>query len=121
MQKINANQLEQLAIDVLERTAMLLADPIKHAMAETLDPPTRFACLSYSGSAVGTLYLAASDGFVAELASSLLGVETEEISLDVEGKDALNEMANIMTGSLVLSLLYRSTKPANAGWTWLSL
>ena len=104
MQKINKSQLEQLAIDVLERTAMVLADPIEPDKAEALTPPTRFACLSYSGNAVGTLYLAASDGFVAELASSMLGVEADEISLDVEGKDALSEMANIVTGSLILSL-----------------
>ena len=56
------------------------------------------------GDASGTLYLSASDGFLAEIASSLLGVEPEEICLDVEGKDALNEMANIITGSLILQL-----------------
>ena len=92
MQRINERQLEQLTIRVLERTAMVLADP------------TRFSCLSYCGDASGTLYLSASDGFLAEIASSLLGVEPDEIRLDVEGKDALNEMANIITGSLILQL-----------------
>ncbi len=104
MQRINESQLEQLTIRVLERTAMVLADPIGPNEANALTPPTRFSCLSYCGDASGTLYLSASDGFLAEIASSLLGVEPEEICLDVDGKDALNEMANIITGSLILQL-----------------
>lgn len=104
MNNISTHQLEQLAIRVLERTAMVLADPIAPQDADALLPATRFSCLTYTGDATGTLYLSASDGFLAEIASSLLGVEPEDIRLDEEGKDALNEMANIITGSLILEL-----------------
>ena len=48
--------------------------------------------------------LSATDGFLVELASSILGVEATEVDSDKEGKDALDELANIVGGSVILEL-----------------
>jgi CheY-specific phosphatase CheX len=102
MKPINASSLADMTISMLERTAMVLADP-----ASDGDPPpkaTRFARISYHGPTRGTLLLSATEGFLRELAASLLGVELNEVDVDSHGGDALKEMANIVGGSMILAL-----------------
>lgn len=102
MNTITAEILTNATISVLERTAMVLAEPAETAA----DHPkaTRFARIIYSGPRRGTLILGATDGFLREVAASLLGVEAAEVSVDVQGTDALKEMANILGGSVILAM-----------------
>jgi hypothetical protein len=102
MSTINSTSLADMTIRMLERTAMVLAEP---APGHDDSPaPTRFARIHYRGPSQGTILLAGTDGFCRELAASLLGVEPDEINLDREGLDALKEMANIVGGSVILAL-----------------
>ena len=50
------------------------------------------------------MHLAASEGFICELASSILGVEPEDVDPAIEGEDAIKELANIVGGSAILKL-----------------
>lgn len=102
MKTIDGTALADMTIAMLERTAMVLAEPA--AEGETHPPATHFARICYSGPNTGTLVLGATEGFLRELAASLLGVERSEVDIDTAGRDALKEMANIVGGSMILAL-----------------
>jgi hypothetical protein len=104
MNDMNADLLIDLATQALERTAFVLTDPVDPDETADYPPLTRFARVAYHGPAVGEIFLCATDGFVAELASSLLGVEPEEVQPGGEGADALRELANILGGSVIREL-----------------
>ncbi len=102
MMTINEQTLTDATITALERTAMVLAEP--SAVSNGHAPVTRFARIVYSGPSRGTLILGATDQFLRDLAASLLGVEADEVSVEVQGTDALKEMANILGGSVILAM-----------------
>lgn len=96
---MNTDDLNTISQAALERSAFVFAEPDDSAGA----PPTYgFARIRVSGSVNGELQLAASEGFLRELAASLLGVEPNEVDPVSHGADALKEMANMIAGSVVL-------------------
>lgn len=102
MSTIDATSLADMTISALERTAMVLAEPA----AESDEQPElqRFARIAYWGPSKGTLTLGATDGFLCELAASLLGVEADEVDVETHGHDVLKEMANTVAGSVIVAL-----------------
>lgn len=102
MNSITAQMLTDATISALERTAMVLAEP--GSPDQPSEPVTRFAQIRYSGPSQGALTLGANEGFLREVAASLLGVETSEVDVDVQGMDALRELANILGGSVILAM-----------------
>jgi len=108
MTAIFSDELAMLAIQALERTAFVLVDAVEsegdHVWTEEESAACKCARIRYSGPHSGEIVLAASRGFILELASSLLGVEPDEVSVDTEGQDALKELANILGGSVLVEL-----------------
>ncbi|MCH8344362.1 MAG: chemotaxis protein CheX [Planctomycetes bacterium] len=104
MNQLDADRLAKLAIQTLERTAFVLAESISAEEAANMPQPTRYSRIAYTGPSCGEVFLAASEGFIRELASSILGVEPDEIDLETQGPDALKELANIVAGSVTLEL-----------------
>jgi hypothetical protein len=102
MKSIDAQMLADATINALERTAMVLAEAAPPD--QTSEPVTRFAKIRYSGPSQGTVELGATEGFLREVAASLLGVESSEVNVDVQGMDALRELANILGGSVILAM-----------------
>lgn len=102
MNTIDATQLADMTIQLLERTAMVLAEPARDAAQQLA--PTRFASIAYSGPSDGAVYLCATDGFLREVAASLLGVDATEVDVERDGLDALKEMTNTVGGSVILAL-----------------
>lgn len=102
MNTITASSLAEMTICMLERTAMVLAEPAPEG--HDLPPSTRSARITYRGPSEGTLYLIATELFLCELAASLLGVEIGDVNVDTHGNDALREMANIVGGSVILAM-----------------
>jgi len=103
--KIPTERLAEMVTDALERTCFMISDPSDaDASARNGYTLTHSARIAYNGPDAGFVYVVASDGFLEELASSLLGCEPEEINLDVDGRDAIKELANIMGGSVTLEL-----------------
>lgn len=105
MNTIPSERLAEMTTEVLERTCFLISDPSDidavRSNGYTLSHSARIA---YHGPESGFVYVVASDGFLEELASSLLGCEPEDIDLAVDGRDAVSELANIMGGSVTLEL-----------------
>jgi len=101
MNDLTNDRLGTLVVEALERTAFVLAETVEAEEAATFKP-TRHAIVSFKGAANGAVLLSGDDGFVSELASSILGVEPEDVDPTNEGKDALNELANIVGGSVIL-------------------
>ncbi len=104
MSQLTSQRIAQLVIEALERTAFVLAEPVDAERAAELPAVTCFSRILYTGPDQGQLFLAASDGFMRELVSSLLGVEPEDVDPVSQGEDAIKELANIVGGSTVLEL-----------------
>lgn len=104
MTDITHEKLAELVVEALERTAFLISDPISDEEASSYGAPTWFSTIAYHGGSKGNIYLSATEGFVRELAASLLGVEADEVDLETHGRDAINELANIVGGSVTLEL-----------------
>ena len=104
MSSIPSNRMAELVVEALERTAFLLADAMPPEACDEFDRPEWFSSIGYSGTANGQVHLAASEGFIRELASSLLGIEPDEVHMESQGRDAINELANIVGGSITLEL-----------------
>lgn len=102
MKAIDPTALADMTISMLERTAMILAEPAEAGQEHP--PATHFARIGYGGPSRGSVLLGATDGFLRELAASLLGVESDDVDVDTHGADALCEMANIVGGSTILAL-----------------
>jgi hypothetical protein len=97
---MNEQQLSEAAVAALERSAFVFAEPLDDTGAPPAD--ALFASIRVTGSVRGELHLAASQGFLRELAASLLGVEASEVDPGAHGADALKEMANMIAGSVVV-------------------
>lgn len=95
--------LERMVMSALERTAFVMAEPAPDAdaSAEHSGLATR---LSFRGAAEGECLFTASEGFVRELTAGFLGVEPTEVDIDAQGQDALNELANIVSGLVIREL-----------------
>ncbi len=104
MNQMTSQRIAQLVIEALERTAFVLAEPVDAGRAAELPAATYFSRILYTGPDQGQLFLAASEGFVRELVSSLLGIEPEDVDPASQGEDAIKELANIVGGSTILEL-----------------
>ena len=102
MNTLSSDRIGELVIEALERTAFVLAETVAPDELESGFQPRHFARVTFTGAAEGAVVLAADDAFVLELASSFLGVEPDDVDINVEGRDALNELANIVGGSVIL-------------------
>ena len=78
MSDFNQDMLGEMAIEALERTAFVSAEPADKEFLDELEPCEWYTRIRYTGPVNGTVYLAGSAGFMLGLASSLLGVEVEE-------------------------------------------
>lgn len=104
MTNLTTDRIGELVVDALERTAFVLVDVVDDERVKELPPPSRHVRVQFSGAACGAIVLSATDGFLVELASSILGVEATEVTPEKEGKDALGELSNIVGGSVILEL-----------------
>lgn len=99
---IDTTRLSELVGEALERTAFFFAEPSSHEAHR--DVLHRYAVIRYEGEESGEVHLAASDAFLLELASSLLGEDASSLDASREGAEALAELANIIGGSIVVEL-----------------
>ncbi len=101
--ELDATRLAELAIDALERTAMVIADLVAEDDASNLPPLEEAAFVEYDGPCRGRVWIAASDGFGTSVAASLLGIDPDEVPGDQAGA-MLDELTNILGGSVILDL-----------------
>lgn len=99
---MKSEQLNEIALAALERSAFVFAEAVDPDDRGSLPGCDAFAIVRVTGALLGELHLGASNGFLRELAASLLGVEPEEVDPGTQGSDALLEMANMIAGSVVV-------------------
>jgi CheY-specific phosphatase CheX len=102
MSELSIEQLNEAAATALERSAFVFAEPAAAGDLAVLPKAASHARILTTGSVAGELHLSASEGFLRELAASLLGVEPGEVDPVLQGADALREMANMIAGSIGL-------------------
>ena len=101
MRQLTTDSVLRLTCIALERTCFTVAESSDGNAALNLPVATRFASIAYRGPEDGRVVLAASEGFVRNLAASLIGTDPTSIDVGTTGDDALREFANIMAGSIV--------------------
>jgi|GEM_PF-760123 len=104
MNTLDEPSLAQLAISALERTAFLIADAADVKLDAIDFEPTYFSIITYKGASAGSIYLEADEGFMRECIASLLGIEEDKVNCSSMGADALDELANIIAGMVVIEL-----------------
>lgn len=98
---LDASLLARLAVEALERTAFVLADPCD--APENLPEADTFAQIDFEGPEAGGVDLRASRAFAKNLAASILGCDASEVA-DSQAEEALRELANILGGSVIREL-----------------
>lgn len=89
----------------LERMAFVFAESVDQAAGEVLAQATFHATIDVtSDERSAWLTVSATNGFVREVAASMMGVEAEEIDVDEHGGPTVCELANIFGGELVMQL-----------------
>ncbi len=101
MTQLSSDRIAELTILALERTAFIMAEPAQES--ETTEP-TRAASIRYHGPDAGTVTVQTTDEFLCSLASGLLGAEPDSVDVEIEGADALRELANVLGGSVITEL-----------------
>lgn len=102
MSTFDIDALNEVVATALERSAFVFAEPAAPGDIAVLPKAICYAGIRTTGSVSGKLHLSASEGFLRELAASLLGVEPDEVDPVKQGADALKEMANMIAGSVGL-------------------
>ena len=104
MTQISPDRLCELTSEALERTAFVMVDQVDADEADAVSP-TRFSRLKLTADAwTGSVVLGADNEFLREVASSLLGIDEDDVDDDEQGNDVLLELANIIAGSVSLEL-----------------
>lgn len=99
---LEKSQLERVVAGALERTAFVLTDPSDLREALVYD---QHAHITYtSAGEEADIFLSASEGFLREVAASMLGLEEDDPELASELGEALSELANILAGEIVVCL-----------------
>lgn len=104
MNNITADRLCELVTVALERTAFVMVDPADSGESDTFTPARRSRLQMTGDDWTGNITLTADEEFLRELASSLLGVDEDDVDIDEHGEDVLRELANIVAGSVSLEL-----------------
>lgn len=104
MNTITPERLAALAIAALEHAASVRADPVDPDSNRPLAEPTRSATIAFEGPVSGEVLLRVSDGFLREIASSMLGVEPGAVDLLHHGADAIKRLTHIVGGTVIHDL-----------------
>jgi hypothetical protein len=90
--------------NALERMAFVLADESDEVPSEVLARTGHQAVIDLQGEErTSWLLVAATDGFVRELASGMMGLEPTEVDPKEHGEPTVAELANVFGGEMLLA------------------
>ena len=104
MMTIERDEVLDLLVNALEQVAFVFVDPceLEDCWGDELSSTTM---IDFEGDGNSIrVYLCADEAFLRELAAGMLGIEEQEVATGVEGHQALDELANILGGELILAL-----------------
>lgn len=118
MKYLNSEGVQQSVASALERMCFVMTEPAQPDTGG--DFGWHVAIDLFSDVERTRLLLSATDGFLQELASSMIGAEPEEVSLERDGLEALKELTNICGGEVTellggADLLIRCGIPESVG------
>lgn len=100
-QEILARSLEQ----TLHEYAFLFSDVLDPAATCDVAGPYYRALVHFRGAFSGTLVVAAPEVLCCEMAAGVLGVDPDDAEAKTDAVDALQELLNVMSGNMVVSLV----------------
>jgi hypothetical protein len=101
MKTLDPAAVDGLVANALEQMAFVMADPVdspegdfdRHSRIEFWNEHER-----------SEVFVSASDGFLVELASSMLGEDEDDVEASEDGVLALKELANVLAGEVITAL-----------------
>lgn len=114
MNAVTADSFAGLVGVALERMAFVVTEPIEQTPAEVLVKAAAHAVIELSGSRNYIVTVSATAGMVREVASGMMGMDSDEIDVDDHGRATVGELANILGGELVM-LLTNGDEPMALG------
>ncbi|OGV52946.1 MAG: hypothetical protein A2X49_10670 [Lentisphaerae bacterium GWF2_52_8] len=100
--QINSEILVRLVPEILEKSAMMLAEPLRDPPL-SIDSPLIEAQISFSGHANGDLTLLCPESFCLLAAASMLGLDEDEL-VQAQAEDVLAELTNVLCGQLLTAI-----------------
>ncbi len=96
MKELNDQDMQQIFESVLEKMAFAFPDDVEDE-DQSFDRHVHIRFAGIGGD--GEVVLSATDGFLGEFASSMLGVEIDQIAVE-DGAATLRELANVICGEV---------------------
>lgn len=85
----------------LERMAFVIAEPLDIDPVAELPNASHRAVIDIDGERTGFVLVAATDGFVREIAAGMLGIDFEEVVVEEHGEATVLELANVLGGHAI--------------------
>jgi hypothetical protein len=104
MNAVTSDSFAGLVALALERMAFVSVDRQDVTPAEALVGCCAHARIDLDGDEHFAMSLSATPGMVREVASGMMGVDSEEIDADEQGQATVGELANVVAGELIMLL-----------------
>lgn len=104
MHTIGAESFSTVLASALERMAFVICDPCDETPGEVMAKSIAHAVVSATGPVTVQLCVSVTPGMVSEVASGMLGIDSEELDIDEHARAVVTELANIFGGELVMKM-----------------
>jgi CheY-specific phosphatase CheX len=104
MNAVTSDSFAGLIAMALERMAFVSVDRQDITPAEALVGCSAHARVDLTGTENYAVSLSATPGMVREIASGMMGLDSEEIDADEQGFATVSEIANVVAGELIMLL-----------------
>lgn len=103
MTGIRSDEFLGTAASALERMAFVVTEPSAASAGEVLAEAGFSARVEIRGEGrSGWLVVAATAGFVREVAAGMLGLDTDQVDVDDHGEATVAELANVLGGEMIM-------------------
>jgi len=104
MHTIGAESFTGVLASALERMAFVICDPCDETPGEVMAKSIAHAVVGATGPVAVKLCVSATAGLVGEVASGMLGIDSEDLDVDEHARAVVTELANIFGGELVMKM-----------------
>lgn len=102
MMTVSTDGLQELVSNALERMAFVFVESCSTTAGEMIACAAAHSSIELRGTQNYVVTVTATPGFVAEVASGMMGCDADEIDVDDHGPATVSELANIFGGELVM-------------------
>lgn len=102
--KVSGDILAGLVSNALERMMFVVVEPSDLTAGEMIACGVAHSSFDLHGTKNYVVTVSATDGFVQEVASGMMGCELDEIDVDDHASATVSELANVFGGELVMMM-----------------